>query len=113
VKLSSNVFTDQVKIEQFIESIFPSQQPPPDRKAPATIEEAKKKQKEDSEANWDLIYIVAAVIGTVLVMTSIMVCFRVISILTLLTLTSCSLPTLQEPDLTLLGLRPSWTLANF
>lgn len=60
------------KIEQFIESIFPSQQPPPDRKAPATIEEAMKKQKEDAEANWDLIYVVAAVIGTVLVMTSLM-----------------------------------------
>ncbi|EUC47679.1 hypothetical protein COCMIDRAFT_89307 [Bipolaris oryzae ATCC 44560] len=60
------------KIEQFIESIFPSQQPPPDRKAPATIEEAIKKQKEDAEANWDLIYVVAAVIGTVLVMTSLM-----------------------------------------
>ncbi|EMD89916.1 hypothetical protein COCC4DRAFT_158318 [Bipolaris maydis ATCC 48331] len=60
------------KIEQFIESIFPSQQPPPDRKAPATIEEAMKKQKEDAEANWDLVYVVAAVIGTVLVMTSLM-----------------------------------------
>ncbi|EOA81366.1 bifunctional farnesyl-diphosphate farnesyltransferase/squalene synthase [Exserohilum turcicum] len=60
------------RIEQFIESIFPSQQPPVDRKAPATIEEAAKKRKEDSEANWDLIYVVAAVVGTVLVMTTLM-----------------------------------------
>jgi len=57
------------RIEQFIESIFPSQQPPVDKKAPATIEEAERKRKEDSEANWDLVYIVAAVIGTVLVIT--------------------------------------------
>jgi farnesyl-diphosphate farnesyltransferase len=60
------------RIEQFIESIFPSQQPPADKKAPATIEEAERKRKEDSEANWDLVYIVAAVVGTVLVITFIM-----------------------------------------
>lgn len=40
---------------------------------PASIEEALKKQKEDSEAKWDLIYIMAAVFGTVLFMTSLMV----------------------------------------
>jgi farnesyl-diphosphate farnesyltransferase len=45
-----------------------------DKKAPATIEEAERKRKEDSEANWDLVYIVAAVVGTVLVITFIMVC---------------------------------------
>ncbi|CAN9149034.1 unnamed protein product [Alternaria alternata] len=50
------------RIEQFIESIFPTQQPPVDKKAPATIEEAERKRKEDSEANWDLVYIVAAVL---------------------------------------------------
>ncbi|KNG47342.1 squalene synthetase [Stemphylium lycopersici] len=61
------------RIEQFIESIFPSQQPPVDRKAPATIEEAERKRKEDSEANWDLVYIVAAVLGTVLAMTGLMI----------------------------------------
>ena len=71
---------DQAKIEQFIESIFPSQQPPVDRKAPATIEEAKKKQKEDSEANRDLVFIVAAVIGTVLFMTGLMVRLPIISV---------------------------------
>jgi len=60
------------RIEQFIESIFPTQQPPVDKKAPATIEEAERKRKEDSEANWDLVYIVAAVVGTVLVITFIM-----------------------------------------
>jgi farnesyl-diphosphate farnesyltransferase len=44
-----------------------------DKKAPATIEEAERKRKEDSEANWDLVYIVAAVVGTVLVITFFMV----------------------------------------
>jgi len=33
-----------------------------------------KKQKEDHEAKWDLIYIISAVFGTVLFMTFIMVC---------------------------------------
>ncbi|EDU50381.1 ERG9 Phytoene squalene synthetase [Pyrenophora tritici-repentis] len=60
------------RIEQFIESIFPSHQPPVDRKLPSSIEEAIKKQKEDNEAKWDLIYIIAAVLGTVLFMTFIM-----------------------------------------
>ncbi|RMZ72095.1 squalene synthetase [Pyrenophora seminiperda CCB06] len=60
------------RIEQFIESIFPSQQPPVNKKLPASIEEAIKKQKEDNEAKWDLIYIIAAVFGTVLFMTFIM-----------------------------------------
>lgn len=113
MKSVQNVSTNQAQIEQFIESIFPSQQPPPDRKAPATIEEAMKKQKEDAEANWDLIYVVAAVIGTVLVMTSLMVCLKFMNTQALLTFTSCSSPTSQAPASILPGLRPRRTLANF
>lgn len=60
------------RIEQFIESIFPSQQPPTDKKSPASVEEAERKRKEDSEAKWDLIYILFAVAGTVFFLTAIM-----------------------------------------
>ncbi|KAF1832728.1 farnesyl-diphosphate farnesyl transferas-like protein [Decorospora gaudefroyi] len=60
------------RIEQFIESIFPTQQPPVDKKSPASIEEAERKRKEDYEARWDFIYIVAAIGGTVLFITFIM-----------------------------------------
>lgn len=60
------------RIEQFIESIFPSQQPPVDKKSPASVEEAERKRKEDYEARWDLIYMVSAVLLTVGVITFIM-----------------------------------------
>ncbi|KAF1942187.1 farnesyl-diphosphate farnesyl transferas-like protein [Clathrospora elynae] len=60
------------RIEQFIESIFPSQKPPVDNKSPASVEEAERKRKEDHEAKWDLIYMFTAVAGTVIVITFIM-----------------------------------------
>jgi farnesyl-diphosphate farnesyltransferase len=61
------------RIEQFIESIFPSQKPPVDKKSPASVEEAEKAKKQAYEEKWDLIYMTAAVILTVLVITSSMV----------------------------------------
>jgi len=64
-----NISVTLGKIEQFIESIFPSQQPPVDKKSPASVEEAAKKKKEASEARWDLIYMMTAVLGTVGVLT--------------------------------------------
>ncbi|KAH7402480.1 farnesyl-diphosphate farnesyl transferase-like protein [Pyrenochaeta sp. MPI-SDFR-AT-0127] len=57
------------RIEQFIESIFPSQKPPLDQKSPASVEEAERKKKEDDEARWDLIYMMTAVGLTVGVIT--------------------------------------------
>lgn len=44
-----------------------------DKKSPASVEEAAKKKKEDYEARWDLIYMFTAVIGTVGVITFVMV----------------------------------------
>lgn len=64
------------QIEQFIESIFPSQKPPVDNKSPASVEEAEKKKKEDSEAKWDLIYMISAVALTVFTITFLMVSYR-------------------------------------
>lgn len=65
-----------LQIEQFIESIFPSQKPPLDNKSPASVEEAERKKKEDNEAKWDLIYMMTAVGLTVGVITFFMVCFH-------------------------------------
>ncbi|KAF2132295.1 squalene synthetase [Dothidotthia symphoricarpi CBS 119687] len=61
------------RIEQFIESIFPSQKPPVDVKSPASVEEAEKKQREDNEAKWDIIYMITAVALTVLLISSLMI----------------------------------------
>jgi farnesyl-diphosphate farnesyltransferase len=61
------------KIEQFIESIFPSQKPPVDNTSPVSIEEAERKRKEDEESKWDMIYMVSAVLLTVGVITFFMV----------------------------------------
>lgn len=61
------------RIEQFIESIFPSQKPPIDKKSPASVEEAEKAKKAAYEEKWDLIYMTVAVILTVLIITSCMV----------------------------------------
>lgn len=44
-----------------------------DKKSPASIEEAEKKRKEDEESKWDLIYMVTAVLGTVVIITFFMV----------------------------------------
>ncbi|KAJ4374001.1 bifunctional farnesyl-diphosphate farnesyltransferase/squalene synthase [Neocucurbitaria cava] len=57
------------RIEQFIESIFPSQKPPVDQTSPASVEEAERKKKEDDEAKWDLIYMITAVALTVGIIT--------------------------------------------
>jgi farnesyl-diphosphate farnesyltransferase len=62
------------RIEQFIESIFPTQKPPLDQKSPASVEEAEKAKKVAYEEKWDLIYMSAAVVITVLVITACMVC---------------------------------------
>ncbi|KAF3000752.1 terpene cyclase [Curvularia kusanoi] len=61
------------RVEQFIESIFPSQKPPVDQKSPANVEEAEKAKKQAYEEKWDLIYMAAAVVITVLVITSSMI----------------------------------------
>ncbi|KAJ4413030.1 bifunctional farnesyl-diphosphate farnesyltransferase/squalene synthase [Didymella pomorum] len=61
------------RVEQFIESIFPSQKPPADTKSPASVEEAEKAKKQAYEDKWDMIYMTSAVILTVLVITSSMI----------------------------------------
>ncbi|KAF1949891.1 farnesyl-diphosphate farnesyltransferase [Byssothecium circinans] len=61
------------KIEQFIESIFPSQKPPLDaKKNPVSAEEAEKLRKQEEEAKWDNFYIVLAVVGTIITITGLM-----------------------------------------
>ena len=72
MSLQSKLLTS-LKVEQFIESIFPSQKPPIDQKLPASIEEAEKARKQAYEDKWDLIYMATAVVVTVLVITSSMV----------------------------------------
>jgi hypothetical protein len=62
-----------LQVEQFIESIFPSQKPPADIKSPASVEEAEKAKKQAYEDKWDIIYMTAAVIITVLIITFCMV----------------------------------------
>ena len=62
------------QIEQFIETIFPSQKPPVDEKKPEiTPEEAEKERKLAEEAKWDMIYMGLAVIFTITIITSSMV----------------------------------------
>ncbi|KAH6620079.1 farnesyl-diphosphate farnesyl transferas-like protein [Boeremia exigua] len=61
------------RIEQFIESIFPSQKPPIDQKSPASVEEAAKAKKQANEDKWDLIYMTAAVVITVMIIASSMI----------------------------------------
>lgn len=61
------------QIEQFIESIFPSQKKPLDEKSPASVEEAARAQKEAEVARWDNIYLTVAVIGTIMIVTGSMV----------------------------------------
>ncbi|OQO12871.1 hypothetical protein B0A48_02335 [Cryoendolithus antarcticus] len=85
------------KIERFIESVFPTQNAkslreapePPTRaeptepnevretgwvmKPPLTPEEAEKKRKEDLEAKWDVIYIIAAVFATLFIISGVMI----------------------------------------
>jgi hypothetical protein len=94
-----------LQIEQFIESIFPSQKPPIDSKSPASIEDAEKKKKEDYEAKWDLIYMIGAVVLTVLILTSFMVGLSLHFIRLVLTSVSSSLPGWLVPASTLLTTR--------
>ncbi|KAF1366018.1 farnesyl-diphosphate farnesyl transferas-like protein [Lizonia empirigonia] len=61
------------RMEQFIESIFPSQKPPVDQTSPASVEEAEKAKKQAYEDKWDLVYMTAAVLITVLIITGCMV----------------------------------------
>ncbi|CAI6336045.1 unnamed protein product [Periconia digitata] len=61
------------KIEQFIETIFPSQKPPIDAKQnPASAQEAERLKKEAEEAKWDNIYMIGAVVATIFVITGTM-----------------------------------------
>ncbi|PVI02366.1 farnesyl-diphosphate farnesyltransferase [Periconia macrospinosa] len=61
------------KIEQFIESIFPSQKPPVDaKKNPASAQEVERLKKEANEAKWDTIYLISAVVLTIVVITGTM-----------------------------------------
>lgn len=63
-----------LQIEQFIESIFPSQKPPVDaKKSPASAEEAARMKAEAEEAKWDNFYMVFAVVTTIGLITGLMV----------------------------------------
>ena len=73
------------KIERFIESIFPTQtartlpnssSEVTSDKAQLSEEEAAKRKKEESEANWDMIWIMIAVFGTLALITGLMVSGR-------------------------------------
>ena len=65
-------------MEQFIESVFPTQDP----KALALIHkgeilpEEQKKKAEDGEAKRDVFFLLLAVMGTLFVISGIMVCLR-------------------------------------
>ncbi|KAI9808826.1 MAG: bifunctional farnesyl-diphosphate farnesyltransferase/squalene synthase [Pycnora praestabilis] len=67
------------KIEQFIESVFPTQSPnaivPTPAGEPVTLSEEKalEKAKADSEAKWDMIYLLAACMGTLFLISCIMI----------------------------------------
>ncbi|KAF2654324.1 farnesyl-diphosphate farnesyltransferase [Lophiostoma macrostomum CBS 122681] len=59
------------KVEQFIESIFPSQKKPVDTKAnPLSAEEEAKAKAEAEENKWDMIYMGIAIFGTLFLITS-------------------------------------------
>lgn len=61
-------------MEQFIESIFPSQKPPVDeKKTPVSAEEAARLKQEEEQARWETIYMVLAVVGTIVFITGLMV----------------------------------------
>lgn len=66
-----------LQIEQFIESIFPSQKPGTVKTPSGKLmspEEIKKKKTEDNEAMWDMVYLGLAVLATLLVVSALMVC---------------------------------------
>ncbi|KAF2007291.1 farnesyl-diphosphate farnesyl transferas-like protein [Amniculicola lignicola CBS 123094] len=57
------------KIEQFIETIFPSQKKPVNMASPLSVAQAEKERKEAQEAKWDIIYMVSAVMLTIFFIT--------------------------------------------
>ncbi|KAF2705020.1 farnesyl-diphosphate farnesyl transferas-like protein [Pleomassaria siparia CBS 279.74] len=58
------------KVEQFIESIFPSQKPPIDAaKSPVSAEQAAKEAAAAHEARWDTYYMILAVVLTITIIT--------------------------------------------
>ncbi|KAF2192123.1 squalene synthetase [Zopfia rhizophila CBS 207.26] len=62
------------KIEQFIESIFPSQKKPVNEKAsPVSVEQAAKAKAEAQEAKWDMIYMGLTVFLTLFIISGSMV----------------------------------------
>lgn len=64
------------QIEQFIESIFPSQKPgqvAAPMPAGLTAAEAEKREAEEKEAKWDMIYLTMAVMGFLTFLTLLMV----------------------------------------
>lgn len=66
-----------IQIEQFIESIFPSQKPGQvaTPAASLTAAEAEKRAAEEKEAKWDMIYLTIAVMGFLTFLTLLMVTF--------------------------------------
>lgn len=67
------------QIEQFIESIFPSQKPgqaAAPMPAGLTAAEAEKREAEEKEAKWDMIYLTMAVMGFLTFLTLLMVISR-------------------------------------
>jgi farnesyl-diphosphate farnesyltransferase len=63
-----------MQIEQFIETIFPTQKPGMKAGASAlSPEDEAKKKAEENEAKWDVIYMGAAVLVTLFVITVVMV----------------------------------------
>jgi farnesyl-diphosphate farnesyltransferase len=65
-----------LKVEQFIESIYPTQDP----KALALVHaaelnaEQQKKKDADSASSWEICYLLSAVMGTLVVVSGVMVC---------------------------------------
>jgi len=64
------------QIEQFIESIFPSQKPPQQpvtTETPASAEDEAKLRADKDEAKWDLIYMGLAIVSILVIITVFMV----------------------------------------
>lgn len=96
-------------MEQFIESIFPSQKPPvDDKKSPVSAEEAARSKREADESKWETIYMVSAVVGTILVISAMMVSgIRIIGpVAANMVFLSWSLPGWQAHDSTLPSAKP-------
>lgn len=75
--LSLNSYHSHSQIEQFIESIYPTQDP----KALSVIHgadeldvDAQRKKAEDSQTSWEVFYLLAAVVGTLMFVGGCMVC---------------------------------------